>query len=242
MVKLPKFLRRRTADERTGSMTVIEHLEELRHRHRGERRCHRRRRRGADGSSTPCSFISFRTRSASYVNGLPQKRSTAGRMPLRGGQRARPDAQQAEGRALPGPVPRAAGGAVPAVGVHRAGPDPAREEDVGAVHRLLDAPVRAGRLRRDGDAAQGPRLPAGLRGAADHAADQLHAATWGSSSCSRSCSGCRSSSRSCWSSSTIVGVLSSAKLRAWRRWSILGIAFFAAVVTPSSDPVHDAVR
>jgi sec-independent protein translocase protein TatC len=34
----------------------------------------------------------------------------------------------------------------------------------------------------------------------------------------------------------LVGVLSTAKLRAWRRWSILGIAFFAAVVTPSSDP------
>jgi sec-independent protein translocase protein TatC len=34
----------------------------------------------------------------------------------------------------------------------------------------------------------------------------------------------------------LVGVLSSAKLRAWRRWSILGIAFFAAIVTPSSDP------
>jgi sec-independent protein translocase protein TatC len=35
---------------------------------------------------------------------------------------------------------------------------------------------------------------------------------------------------------TMVGVLSSAKLRAWRRWSILGIAVFAAVITPSSDP------
>jgi sec-independent protein translocase protein TatC len=35
---------------------------------------------------------------------------------------------------------------------------------------------------------------------------------------------------------TMVGVLSSAKLRAWRRWAILGIAIFAAVVTPSSDP------
>jgi Twin arginine targeting (Tat) protein translocase TatC len=35
---------------------------------------------------------------------------------------------------------------------------------------------------------------------------------------------------------TLVGVLSSAKLRAWRRWAILGIAIFAAVVTPSSDP------
>lgn len=35
---------------------------------------------------------------------------------------------------------------------------------------------------------------------------------------------------------TIVGVLSSARLRAWRRWAILGIAVFAAVITPSSDP------
>jgi sec-independent protein translocase protein TatC len=35
---------------------------------------------------------------------------------------------------------------------------------------------------------------------------------------------------------TMVGVLSSAKLRAWRRWAILGIAVFAAVITPSSDP------
>jgi sec-independent protein translocase protein TatC len=34
----------------------------------------------------------------------------------------------------------------------------------------------------------------------------------------------------------LVGVLSTAKLRAWRRWSILGIAVFAAVITPSSDP------
>ena len=35
---------------------------------------------------------------------------------------------------------------------------------------------------------------------------------------------------------TLVGVLSSRKLRAWRRWAILGIAIFAAVITPSSDP------
>jgi sec-independent protein translocase protein TatC len=35
---------------------------------------------------------------------------------------------------------------------------------------------------------------------------------------------------------TLVGVLSSARLRAARRWSILGIAVFAAVITPSSDP------
>ena len=34
----------------------------------------------------------------------------------------------------------------------------------------------------------------------------------------------------------LVGVLSSRKLRAWRRWAILGIAIFAAVITPSSDP------
>jgi sec-independent protein translocase protein TatC len=34
----------------------------------------------------------------------------------------------------------------------------------------------------------------------------------------------------------LVGVLSSARLRSWRRWSILGIAIFAAVITPSSDP------
>ena len=33
-----------------------------------------------------------------------------------------------------------------------------------------------------------------------------------------------------------VGVLSVAKLRAWRRWAILGIAVFAAVITPSQDP------
>jgi sec-independent protein translocase protein TatC len=35
---------------------------------------------------------------------------------------------------------------------------------------------------------------------------------------------------------TLVGVLSSARLRAARRWAILGIAIFAAVITPSSDP------
>jgi sec-independent protein translocase protein TatC len=34
----------------------------------------------------------------------------------------------------------------------------------------------------------------------------------------------------------LVGVLSTAKLRKWRRFSILGIAIFAAVITPSSDP------
>ena len=34
----------------------------------------------------------------------------------------------------------------------------------------------------------------------------------------------------------IVGVLTTARLRAWRRWSILGISIFAAVITPSSDP------
>jgi len=33
-----------------------------------------------------------------------------------------------------------------------------------------------------------------------------------------------------------VGVLSTRKLREWRRWAILGIAIFAAVITPSGDP------
>src|SRR5712691_8752804 len=35
---------------------------------------------------------------------------------------------------------------------------------------------------------------------------------------------------------TLVGVLSSRKLRKWRRYSILFIAVFAAIITPSSDP------
>jgi sec-independent protein translocase protein TatC len=35
---------------------------------------------------------------------------------------------------------------------------------------------------------------------------------------------------------SLVGIISSAKMRAWRRWSILAIAIFAAVITPSSDP------
>jgi sec-independent protein translocase protein TatC len=35
---------------------------------------------------------------------------------------------------------------------------------------------------------------------------------------------------------TMVGVLSSAKLRESRRWAILGIAVFSAIITPSSDP------
>ncbi len=34
----------------------------------------------------------------------------------------------------------------------------------------------------------------------------------------------------------LVGVLSTAKLRKYRRYSILGIAIFAAIITPSSDP------
>jgi sec-independent protein translocase protein TatC len=34
----------------------------------------------------------------------------------------------------------------------------------------------------------------------------------------------------------LAGVLSSRRLRDWRRYSILGIAIFAAVITPSSDP------
>jgi sec-independent protein translocase protein TatC len=34
---------------------------------------------------------------------------------------------------------------------------------------------------------------------------------------------------------TLVGVLSSRKLRAWRRYAVLGIAVFAAVITPSQD-------
>jgi sec-independent protein translocase protein TatC len=34
----------------------------------------------------------------------------------------------------------------------------------------------------------------------------------------------------------LVGVLSTEKLRHWRRYSILGIAIFAAIITPSSDP------
>lgn len=35
---------------------------------------------------------------------------------------------------------------------------------------------------------------------------------------------------------TAAGVLSTAQLRSWRRGAILGIAVFAAVITPSSDP------
>jgi sec-independent protein translocase protein TatC len=34
----------------------------------------------------------------------------------------------------------------------------------------------------------------------------------------------------------LVGVLSPQKLREWRRWAILGIAIFSAVITPSGDP------
>ena len=34
----------------------------------------------------------------------------------------------------------------------------------------------------------------------------------------------------------LVGVLSTAKLRKWRRFAFLGIAVFAAIITPSSDP------
>jgi sec-independent protein translocase protein TatC len=34
----------------------------------------------------------------------------------------------------------------------------------------------------------------------------------------------------------MVGVLSTRKLREWRRWAILGIAIFSAVITPSGDP------
>jgi sec-independent protein translocase protein TatC len=34
----------------------------------------------------------------------------------------------------------------------------------------------------------------------------------------------------------LVGVLSTEKLRKWRRFAFLGIAVFAAVITPSSDP------
>ncbi len=34
----------------------------------------------------------------------------------------------------------------------------------------------------------------------------------------------------------IAGVITTAQLRRWRRFAILGIAIFAAVITPSSDP------
>lgn len=34
----------------------------------------------------------------------------------------------------------------------------------------------------------------------------------------------------------LVGVVTSQRLRRWRRYSILGIAIFAAIITPSSDP------
>ena len=34
----------------------------------------------------------------------------------------------------------------------------------------------------------------------------------------------------------LVGVLSSRRLRSWRRYAILVIAVFSAVITPSSDP------
>jgi sec-independent protein translocase protein TatC len=34
----------------------------------------------------------------------------------------------------------------------------------------------------------------------------------------------------------LAGVLTPAKLSKWRRWAIIGMVLFAAVVTPSSDP------
>jgi sec-independent protein translocase protein TatC len=34
----------------------------------------------------------------------------------------------------------------------------------------------------------------------------------------------------------LVGVISSQQLRRWRRWAIVGIVTFAAVITPSQDP------
>ena len=34
----------------------------------------------------------------------------------------------------------------------------------------------------------------------------------------------------------LVGALSSRQLRSWRRWAIVGIVVFAAVITPSQDP------
>jgi sec-independent protein translocase protein TatC len=35
---------------------------------------------------------------------------------------------------------------------------------------------------------------------------------------------------------SLVGVISSRAMRSWRRWAILSIAVFAAVITPSQDP------
>jgi sec-independent protein translocase protein TatC len=34
----------------------------------------------------------------------------------------------------------------------------------------------------------------------------------------------------------VVGMISTTQLRSWRRFAILGIAIFAAVITPSQDP------
>ena len=35
---------------------------------------------------------------------------------------------------------------------------------------------------------------------------------------------------------TVLGVVTTDQLRAWRRWAILGISIFAAFITPSADP------
>lgn len=35
---------------------------------------------------------------------------------------------------------------------------------------------------------------------------------------------------------TVLGIVSTAQLRAWRRWAILAISIFAAFITPSADP------
>ena len=159
---MPK-LRRRSTDERTGTMTLIEHLEELRHRVvlafvalLGG---------AVVGWFLYPTFINIVTRPfCDYVMSLPaDQRPPTGVRPRRE-RRARPVLGQAQGGLRPRAVRGAAGDPVPAVGVHRAGAHEPRAPDGGAVHRLVDGAVRPRRVRRLPHAAARAGLPPRVRG------------------------------------------------------------------------------
>ena len=174
MTVIPRFLRRSEA-ERTGTMSVMEHLEEL------------RRRIVISGIAIlvgavvgwflyPFVLDLLRDPYCQFWRDHPDLRADRH---LRPGlqQPGRGVPHQAEDGGLPRRDRRAARRALPGLGVHRAGAHEPGEEVVDPVHRHVHPAVHRGGGVLDLDAPEGSRFPARVRRGRREAAHLVRHAT-----------------------------------------------------------------